>query len=74
MAVKKKEPPKAMTAVKADFVASLDNVVHQGIMLLTAVETALRHSSISKDLDGLLRDRTEAFRAALIEPSTVSDE
>lgn len=71
--VKKKETPVALFSVKGDFVRALDNVAHEGIMLLTALETALNHNTIPKNIAGLLKERAEAFRAALTEPLKLHD-
>jgi hypothetical protein len=66
--VKKKQAPKALFSVKADFMASLENVAQQGNMLLIALETALQHNSVQSNVADLLKERAAAFRAALVEP------
>jgi hypothetical protein len=39
---RKKDPPKPLMSLKHDFADALDNAIHQGGMLLQAVEFVLR--------------------------------
>ena len=61
----KKQPPKPLFSLKADFYESLDNVAQQGIMLITAIETVMHHTEIPKGVKELLVERVKAFRSAL---------
>ncbi len=62
---KAKEKPKSLFALKGDFNASLDNVCHEGIMLIQAIEMALRADKIQGEAGAVLKERAAAFRAAL---------
>lgn len=62
---KKKEMPKALFSLKGDFYASLDNLTHEGIMLIQALELTLKHGKITGEAANILRERVAAFRNAL---------
>lgn len=62
---RKKDPPKPLFAVKRDFVDALDNVCHEAIMLLQAVEMVLRHGDVPASIKEILVERTKSMRAAL---------
>lgn len=65
--VRKKEPPKPLFTLKHDFVAALENVCSEAVMLLNALETVLRHdSSLKPGVRDLLAERCKALRAALL--------
>lgn len=67
---RKKEPPKPLFALRHDFVASLENVCNQNIMLIQAVEMITRDNvpgvTIPKPIRDLLTERVAAMRAALM--------
>lgn len=68
MAVKK-EPTKPLDAVRHDFVRSLEAVVNEAIMFLTAVETVIHHdTNLKPHVKKTLEDRAAAFRKTLFEP------
>jgi hypothetical protein len=60
-----KEPPKPLFNLKHDFYASLDNVAHEAIMLLQAIDMALKHGAVSDTIAPTLKERSAAFRASL---------
>lgn len=63
---RKPETPKAITFVKHDFVTSLDNLIHQGSMLLSAVEAIIQNNSIPNNgVAQLLAEHAKKFRAAM---------
>lgn len=64
---RKKEQPKALFAVKHDFAASLDNLCHEAIMLLQAVDMVIRNGNLNEPTKEILTERSKAFRAALSE-------
>jgi hypothetical protein len=67
---RKKEPPKPLFALRHDFVASLENVCNECIMMLQAVEMVTRESVPNVSIPGpvreLLKERVQALRAALM--------
>lgn len=67
---RKKEPAKAMFALKHDFVASLDNVCQEAIMLLQAVDMVINFKGgalLPPQIRSMLKERHDAMRAALSE-------
>lgn len=62
---RKKETPKSLFDVKHDFVASLDNVCHELIMLLQAVDMVIRNGNLNEPTKEILTERSKAMRAAL---------
>lgn len=60
-----KKKPQALSLVKTDFVAALQNVMDQGNLLLVVLETALQHGAISGKIEDMVKDRTKLFREAL---------
>lgn len=62
---RKKEQPKPLFAVKHDFYASLDHLAQEAIMLLQAIDMALRSEQIPDPAASILRERAASFRAAL---------
>lgn len=64
---RQKEPPKPMSALRHDFVASLENVCQQSLMLMQAVEMVIeKDSGIRPQIREMLSERAEALRAALL--------
>lgn len=64
---RKKETPKPMFSLRHDFVASLENLCSECIMLLQVVDTLVRQDdSLKPAVRGLLKERSEALRAALM--------
>lgn len=66
MARKKDDPPKPLFSVKQDFVNALENVCGETLMLLQAVEMALRHGDVAHGVKDILTERANAMRAALV--------
>jgi hypothetical protein len=69
---RKKEPAKPLFALKHDFVASLDNVCHEAIMLMQAVDMVIRHGEVPESIKTILVERAAAMRSALSEDEVVS--
>lgn len=64
---RKKEQPKPISALRFDFVASLENVCQQAIMMLQVVDTLVRQdTSLKPTVRDLLKERSDALRMALI--------
>lgn len=61
-----KEPPKPLFALKHDFYASLDNTLQQAIMLMQAVDQALRLKQVGEIATPILKERLDAFRRSLM--------
>lgn len=56
-----------MSALRHDFVASLENVCQQSLMLMQAVEMVIeKDSGIRPQIREMLSERAEALRAALL--------
>ena len=65
---RKKEPPKPMSNLRHDFVAALENVCQQALMLMQAVDTVLQHdTNLKPGVRDILKERSDAMRAALLE-------
>jgi hypothetical protein len=62
---RKKDPAKPLLAVKGDFIAALDNLMHESLMLTQAVDMAIQHGQLPETTAGILRERITAFKAAL---------
>lgn len=62
----KKLLPKPLFSLKHDFYASLDHADQQGIMLIQAIETVLKHGGDKIPAADMLKERCDAFRAALM--------
>jgi hypothetical protein len=64
---RKKEPAKPLLTLKFDFYASVDNVIHESIMLVQSVEQMLDLSgdAIPESVATLLHERVKAFREAI---------
>lgn len=62
---KPKEKAKPLFTLKHDFYASVDNVAQEGIMLIQAIEMALRHGKLPEAAAEILKERCDSFRAAL---------
>lgn len=64
---RKKEPPKPILASKFDFVESLDNVLHECMMMVNALDTVLRHGSekLPKPIADVLQERCDALRKSI---------
>jgi hypothetical protein len=64
---RKKEAPKPLFELRHDFVASLENVCQQSMMLLQAVDAVLQHdSNLKPGVRDILKERSDAMRAALM--------
>jgi hypothetical protein len=61
---RKKEPPKPLFPLKNDFVAALDNFVHQAGVLNVHVRAILSAGLLSENVAEKLREASEAFSAA----------
>lgn len=61
---RKKQEAEPLLAHKHAFVESLDNVVQQSIMLLSAIDTILVHEPGLKGAD-ILKERVAAFRKSI---------
>lgn len=68
-----KKEIKPLNAIRFDFVASLDKAFQEGIMLLTAVETAIRHGKVEGAVKEVLEERAKAFRKAYFEELKLED-
>lgn len=62
-----KQPPKPLFALRHDFAASLDNVCHEAIMLLQAVDMSIRQEGLPPAIKDILSERSKAMRAALMQ-------
>lgn len=62
---RQKEQPKPLFTLKHDFVAALDNVCHEAIMLMQAVDMVIRHGDVPESIKEILVERAKAMRAAL---------
>jgi hypothetical protein len=62
---RKKERPKALFAVKGDFVESLDNFTQQSLMFLQAVEQAVSLGLVNEPALSIIKERMAAFRLAM---------
>lgn len=63
---RKKEKARPLFSVKHEFADSLEAVCNEAIMLLQAVEMALRAGKIQDAVADALKERAAAFRATLI--------
>ena len=73
-----KPAPKALTEVKSDFIAALENATHEAGMLLTTVETLLKHvkgdgndgsgNKLNTGMRQMLEERCKGLRDALYVP------
>lgn len=63
---RKKDPPKPLFGLKHDFVESLENVCHEAIMFLQAVDMVIKHSEIDQPVKDILIERSKGMRAALM--------
>lgn len=67
MMARKKAPPPPLFDLRHAFVASLENVCNEAVLMLGAVETILRHDDqIKAGARDLLRARVAALRSALM--------
>jgi hypothetical protein len=57
---RKKEPAKPLFTLKHDFVEALDNVCHEAIMLMQAVDMVIRHGDVPESIKGILVERAKA--------------
>lgn len=62
---RKKEPTKPLFTLKHDFVAALDNVCHEAIMLMQTVDAVAEFTELPEPLRVRLTERSRAMRAAL---------
>ena len=62
---RKKEAPKPLFNLKHDFFASMENVCHEAIMLLQAVDMAVRNGKLPTEIAEILKERSKAMRASL---------
>lgn len=63
---RKKETPKPMFDLRHDFVASLENLCQECIMMLQAVDGAIEHGKLADPVKSILEERYKALRAALV--------
>jgi hypothetical protein len=63
---RKKDPPKPLFGLKHDFFASVENVGHEAIMLLQAVDMAIKNGGLDPAISGILKERSASMRAALM--------
>lgn len=61
----RKEPPKPMFDLRHDFVASLENLCQQSLMMLQAVEAVVKDDKLNPAVRSVLQERVAALRAAL---------
>lgn len=62
---RKKDPPKPLFILKHAFVESLDNVCHEVIMLLQAVDMVIRNGDLNQPTKEILIERSKSMRAAI---------
>lgn len=62
---RKKDPAKPLFTLKHDFVDSLENVCHQAIMLLQAVDMVIKHGGVPEPVKEILVESSKEMRAAL---------
>jgi hypothetical protein len=64
---RKKESPKPLFDLRHPFIASLENVCNEAVLMLGAVETLLKHDDNLQDgVRDILRARVAALRASLM--------
>lgn len=63
---RKKEPPKPMFDLRHDFVASLENLYQQALMLMQTVDMVVKHETTPEPIKKILREQSAALRAALM--------
>lgn len=63
---RKKEQPKPLFGLKHDFFASVENVCHEAIMLLQAVDMVVKNGGLDPAISQILAERSKAMRAALM--------
>jgi hypothetical protein len=63
---RKKQPLKPMSDLRFDFVASLENVCQQALMLMQAAEMVVRHDATPEPIRKILAERVADMRDALI--------
>lgn len=63
---RKNDTPKALLAVKHDFVAALDNHIAKAMMLYQAVQTVLELKAVDARVADKLRAAAEAFEASFV--------
>ena len=61
----RKPDPKPLFDIKADFYASLDNFTQQTLMLVSAVEMALRAGALTGEAKTVMEERVTALRNAM---------
>jgi hypothetical protein len=62
---RKKDPPKPLLSMKHDFYASLDNVIQEATMLISALDTVISHGNLSPRINDVLIERVAALRGAI---------
>lgn len=62
---RQKEPAKPLFTLKHDFVAALENVCHEAIMLMQTVDAVAELAELPEPLKVRLIERSKAMRAAL---------
>lgn len=70
---RKKETPKPLFSLKHDFVASLDNVCHEAIMLMQQVDAIIELVEMPAAVKQRLIERSKAMRAALSSDDNTED-
>lgn len=63
---RKKEPPRPLSALRFDFVDSLENVCNQAMMLLQVVDSVIGQDLLKPAISEMLAERSKALRVALI--------
>lgn len=64
---KKKDAPPPMFTLRHEFVASLENLCQQALMMVQALDTVLQHDTgLKPGVRDLLAERNKALRAALL--------
>jgi hypothetical protein len=63
---RKKETPKPMFALRADFAASLENVCNECVMMLQMVDSLIQLGNLTPNLKAMLIERRGKMRAALM--------
>lgn len=61
----KKTPPPPLFSLKHEYVASLEVVLAEATMMLTAVETVVQHGDLKPAVREVLNERAAKLRAAM---------
>lgn len=63
---RQKEPTRPLFGVKPEFIASLDAMLNEALMLIQAVEFAVRNDQMPEPIREILNERVKAFRSTLM--------